>query len=182
MQTVTPEFRRGMSGGPLVLGLLGLAAGLAAFAVWFQWNQTRRCLEFFGPAAARRIQEAPRVEMWGQLRVRPDGRGLEANQRVDLTSARGLVHLRRGLVEDANYAWTERSGSSAVDRWDVALVFFDRGSVSPAAVLAFDLDESDPAVTVVGQPGRVKLGRIAGGLRRWLASAVGAGPGGPDNR
>jgi len=182
MQTVTPELRRGMSGGPLVLGLLGLAAGLAAFAVWFQWNQTRRCLEFFGPAVATRIQEAQRVELWGRLRGRPDGRGLEASQRLDLSSARGLVHLRRGLVEDANYAWTQPSGSRDPDRWDVALAFFDRGSESPAAILAFDLDETDPAVTVVGQPGRVKLGRLAGGLRLWLAAVGGETPGGPDHR
>jgi len=182
MQTVTPELRRGMAGGPLVLGLLGLAAGLAAFAVWFQWNQTRSCLEFFGPAVATQIQEAARVELWGRLRGRPDGRGLEASQRVDLTSARGLVHLRRGLVEDANYAWTQPSGSRDPDRWDVALAFFARGSVSPAAILAFDLDETDPAVTVVGQPGRVKLGRLAGGLRRWLAAVGGEPPGGPDHR
>ena len=32
--------------------LLGLAAAITG--IWFQWQQTRRCLEFYGPAAARR--------------------------------------------------------------------------------------------------------------------------------
>lgn len=171
MHTAVSHPREGSSGARIVIGLLGLAAALAAFAVWFQWNQTRRCLVLFGPDVAQRIQESARVEVW-KLRVRGNGRGIEAVERTDVTSARGLVHLRRGLVEDANYSWTEPPRAGGADRWDVGLAFFDRGQESPAAVLAFDLDDPDPAVTVVGRSGRVKLGRIAGGLRTWLASAA----------
>jgi len=88
----------------LAVGLL-----LALFAVWFQWRQTRRCLDFYGPLAARHIQSAPRVELW-ELDGRPDTPG----RRIDITSARGLVHLRRGLVEDANFTWPALLGPATL--------------------------------------------------------------------
>ena len=55
---------RPTGGTALVLSLLAVAAGLASFAVWFQWQQTRRCLTFYGSDAAWLIQRAPRVEVW----------------------------------------------------------------------------------------------------------------------
>ena len=51
----------GGSGSVLVLGLLLLGWGAAVTGIWFQWGQTRRCLEFYGPRVARLIAEAPRV-------------------------------------------------------------------------------------------------------------------------
>lgn len=167
MQASSESQRQGGPGSTLVVGLVGLAAALAVFAVWFQWNQTRRCLEFYGPAVARSVQAAPRVELW-TLQVDAAGRQLVARDRIDVSAARGLVHLRRGLVEDANFDWQSPSADrrSPAD-WDAALAFFAAGPAEPPAVLAFDLDEA-AAVTVVGQPGRVTLGRLAKGLRRWL--------------
>jgi hypothetical protein len=172
-------------GTMLVVGLLLLAAGLGAFAVWFQWGQTRRSLAFFGPDAARRIQAAPRVELWS-LAAR-DGE-VRAVERRDVSHAPGLVHLRRGLVEDVNYRWDvarvgqERAaapdGADAdllgepatrlpAGSWDAALTFGDGSGGRPLTVLAFDLDGSG-AMTVVGRPGRLGLGRIGPGLREWI--------------
>lgn len=172
---------RGQPGSLIVLGILAMAAGLAAFAVWFQWTQTRRCLEFFGPEIATAIQTAPRVEAW---RLSPNGtpdgsRGRAcATSREDVSQARGLVHLRHGLVEDSNYAWSSRPvGPRPTGDWDVALAFYNvtpspSGPASqPAAVLAFDL-EGDGAVTVVGRPGSVVLGRLGPGLRDWMAATL----------
>lgn len=174
MQRSRSTDRRGLPGSLLVVAILGLAACLAAFAVWFQWSQTRRCLAFFGPETATAIQVAPRVEAW-TLSPTGDGGRLRATSRTDVSQARGLVHLRHGLVEDSNYAWT--SGPSAgrpPAAWDVALAFFPAGATTPTAVLAFDLEEAE-SVTVVGRPGRISLGRLAPGLRKWLAATL-AGP------
>jgi hypothetical protein len=174
------------AGSLLVVGLLALAAGLGAFAVWFQWGQTRRSLAFFGAAAARQIQTAPRVELWS-LAVR-DG-VLLASERHDVSAAPGLVHLRRGLVEDVNYRWaaggrdrpgadeadakaSERSPAAQplpADAWDVALAFSGGADGQPATILAFELDD-DGALTVVGRPGRLALGRIGPGLRDWITA------------
>jgi hypothetical protein len=167
----------------LVLGLLGLAVGLAAFAVWFQWDQTRRCLAFFGPAAARQIQSAPRVELW-TLAAEDDV--IRQSEVRDVSKAPGLVHLRRGLVEDVNYRWggpepapglgeplRDRDAGAdarrlAPEAWDEAFVFRDEGGVGDGiTIVAIDLD--DPGrLTVVGQPGGLRLGPIGPGLRKWV--------------
>lgn len=177
----------------LVLGIVLLAAGLAVFAVWFQWGQTRRCLEFFGAAGARRIQTAERVELW---LLSAEGDTIRVRQRLDVSRAPGLVHLRRGLIEDVNYAWiapgqggaepgfeTAGGGRLPASAWDLAIAFeaspqaeADQVPVAPASdkpaltVLAFDLD-GPGAMTVVGQPGRVGLGRLTSGLRTWVDDA-----------
>ena len=183
---------RRQPGSLIVVGILTLAAGLAAFAVWFQWTQTRRCLDFFGPAIATAIQTAPRVEAWRLSAAGKEGR-VVATARTDVSQARGLVHLRHGLVEDSNYAWSSLpAGRRPTGSWDVALAFYPVTSGTPSptgdaaqavAVLAFDL-EGDGAVTVVGRPGSVALGRLGPGLRGWLAAtleatAPGRGPSSP---
>ena len=161
-------------GTRLVLGLVLLALGLAAFAVWFQWGQTRRCLAFYGPAAARSIQAAPRVELWS---LAADRGGVRAESRLDISRAPGLVHLRRGLIEDVNFRWSDVRQAGAVDpaggrlapaEWDEAIAFFAAAAdKTPTAVVAFDLDEPGFA-TVVGRTGRITLGPIGPGLREWI--------------
>jgi hypothetical protein len=157
------------AGTGLVLGLLGLAVGLAVFAVWFQWGQTRRCLAFFGPAAASRIQTAPRVELWS---LRAEDGVVRGTAGRDISRASGLVHLRRGLVEDLNYRWEPSAGLSPARRldpgvWDEAIVFRGQGSGGGVTIVALDLDEGG-WLAVVGQPGRLPLGRIGPGLRKWV--------------
>jgi len=162
-------------GTRLVLGLVLVALGLAAFAVWFQWGQTRRCLAFYGAAAARSIQTAPRTELWS---LAADGTGIRVASQLDISRAPGLVHLRRGLIEDVNFRWDaafrpEDSGDPGGGRlplvaWDHAIAFFATDDASnPATVVAFDLDKPGFA-TVVGRPGRIGLGPIAPGLRKWI--------------
>jgi hypothetical protein len=169
----------------LVLGILLVAAGLALFAVWFQWGQTRRCLTFFGATVAHRIQSARRVELWT---LAAEGDAIRVVSRQDVSHAPGLVHLRRGLIEDLNYEWRGADGVASTeerrrlhfDVWDVALAFWDAPASDPrptgstsepvrseTTVLAFDLDAGG-GITIVGQPGRVSLGRIASGLRTWV--------------
>lgn len=154
-------------GTRLVLGLVFLALGLAGFAVWFQWGQTRRCLAFYGPAVARAIQAAPRVELWS---LAADRAGVRATPRLEISRAAGLVHLRRGLLEDVNFRWDATDGRLPPGAWDEAIAFFATAEAStPAAVVAFDLDEPGFA-TVVGRPGRIILGPIAPGLRKWISA------------
>ncbi len=152
-----------------MIGLIVIALGAAAFAVWFQWRQTRRCLAFYGPDVARAIQQAPRVELW-RLAVAPPPRGIVAASRVDVSHAPGIVHLRHGLVEDANFTW-EPHGSARVDAaaWDGAIAFFGPDSEQPEAILAFGLHGA-PSLTVVGQGGRIGLGRFGKALDRWLTA------------
>ena len=115
----------------------------------------------------------------GLLLLQP-GKGpgrLAAQTRIDVSKAPGLVHLRRGLVEDANFGW-QGTGGAVLERlpsesWDVALVFREPlGSTT----LAIDFDPSGGALAVVGQPGRIGLGRIGPGLEKWIRSTLAASP------
>ena len=163
-------------GSWLVAGLLLLGLAAAITGIWFQWQQTRRCLAFYGPAAARRIAASSAVEL---MLVQPGGQAgqLVAQTRIDVSKAAGLVHLRRGLVEDANFNW-QASGGAAPERlpsesWDVALVF---GEPLGSTTLVIDLNPAGGSLAVVGQPGRIGLGRIGPGLEKWIWSTLSAAP------
>jgi hypothetical protein len=96
-------------------------------------------------------------------------------------------------VEDANFVWSNFQSSAAtypaaerlpVEAWDIAIAFSDSVVASgEPTILAIDLgdqnwqrdqrdqrDQSDRggAITVVGRPGRIGLGRIGPGLRKWI--------------
>ena len=154
----------------MVVGLVLLGVAAAVLGIWFQRQQTRRCLAFYGADVARLITTSPSVQL---LAVREgDGpRRLVEVARIDVTRAPGLVHLRRGLVEDANFRWGEEAaGADAtpplpIAACDAALVFAEPGG---QATLVLDLDGSRPAAAVVGRPGRIGLGRITVGLNTWI--------------
>jgi hypothetical protein len=174
------------SGRVAVLLMVGLGAGLALFAILHQRNQTFRCLRFLGAPAARRIAAASHVEL---MRLRPgdhEGRPV-AVERWDISSARGVVHLRRGLVEDANYDWSARDAErpdvggrlpAAAWRWGIA--FADSAGdveAGDATILALAPAGDDRGktgwMTLVGAAGRVRLGRIDRGISTWIEGFLG---------
>lgn len=185
---VTPPPAVGPASGRVaVLLMVGLGAGLALFAILHQRNQTVRCLRFLGASAARRIAASSHVEL---MRLQPGDREgrLLAVERWDISSARGAVHLRRGLVEDANYDWAARgddrsavSGRLPAAAWRWAIAFADSAEgveadgvagAGDTTILAFapageDRDQTG-WMTLVGAAGRVRLGRIDRGISTWI--------------
>ena len=132
-----------------------------------------RSLGFYGPTAAKRVSKASRVEVW---RLAPTDRParLVATARRDVSEARGIVHLRRGLVEDAGFRWEHAGppGRLPAESWDYAFVFTDEDGGQTAVVV--DLDASGGWLAVAGQGGRVGLGRLGHGLSSWIAATVSA--------
>ena len=181
---------RGFAGRTAVVVMVGLGLALAILAILYQRGQTRRCLAFFGPEHARRVATAGRVEL---LRLAPsavDGH-LAAVERLDISKARGLVHLRRGLVEDANYDWDPgdrnpdatrgeppATGRLPATRWTHAMRFSDDGETTIVLALPESTADRDGGadgwIAVVGAPGRVRLGRIAEGLHTWIGTSLAA--------
>ena len=159
-------------GNALVVGLLLLGIAAACTGIWFQRGQTRQCLAFYGAAAARRITTAPQVELLRLAKTDAPGR-LRAVERREISAAKGLVHLRRGLVEDANFRW-HATDSAALERlpaaaWDWAIVFSDPADpAGERTVLVIDFDERGGHLAVVGRPGRIGLGRLERGLAAWI--------------
>lgn len=164
----------GRAGGLLVMGLLLLGLTAATVAIAFQRGQTQRCLAFYGPETAAAVSRAGHVELWRLAEV--DGR-LTAVERSEISSAKGLVHLRRGLVEDANFDWAAAAaGPLPVGSWDWAMVFAESPAAVPdrAVQVVLDLDAESGAgwISVVGQGGRVGLGRIGPGLATWISDTT----------
>ena len=156
------------SGSRVVVGLLALGAALAAFALTFQWRQTDGCLGFYGSAVARAVAGAPHVEIWHLAPGASPGR-LVAVGRCDVSQAPGLVHLRRGLVEDANFDWRPPDPRRLpAEHWTAAIVFSAAPRARPDAILAVGFAPTGGALCVVGQPGRVGLGRLDRGIRTWV--------------
>lgn len=196
---------RGGGAGKLAVALMvGLGVVLAAYGVFHQREQTRRCLVLFGVDAARRIATADQVQLL-RVRAADDGGRLEAVSQLDISSAAGLVHLRRGLVEDANYAWSSdgtgpiprdalhsepgrsRRDRLPLDQWDWAIAFSetsDSGGQGGTTVLVIDLPAKSTTTSetgwlaVVGRPGRVALGRLGQALEEWIAETGEAASGG----
>lgn len=155
----------------LVLGLVALGLSAAVTGVLFQRQQTRRCLAFYGPDAARRITAAPRVRLVVLEASGP--RSVRGARSADVSGAAGLVHLRRGLVEDANFSWPESPSRDPLGAhaWDYALEFSDAAG-AVATTLVLDLDPAGGSLAVVGAPGRVALGRVAPGLATWIRATL----------
>jgi hypothetical protein len=157
-------------GRSLVVGIVLLGLVAAATGIAYQRLQTRRCLDFYGSEVARLVAAAPHVELLTLAPGAGPGR-LVATAARDVTHAKGLVHLRRGLVEDANFAWAQPAGAERLpdDAWDLAFVFSDPKVPAARATLVIDLDEQTGSVAVLGKPGRVGLGRIGRGLAKWVS-------------
>jgi hypothetical protein len=159
------------SGNWLVVALLALGVGLALFALVFQRRQTDGCLDFYGSVVARAISTAPHVELW-HLTAGPQPGSVRVRSRCDVSGAPGLVHLRRGLVEDANFAGGRQGGGRLpADAWTVALAFAPAAGTRPTAILAWGGGPQGGSLCVVGRAGRVGLGRLEQGLRTWVAAA-----------
>jgi hypothetical protein len=140
---VVPSFEaQSVNNRGVILVLLLLAAGLgaAATALWHQYRQTRRALDFWGTAAASLIGHAPSVELTALSHGQADGKDSDqtktAGDTVDLSEARGLVHFRRGLLEDQNFNW-DREPPDVVPDWGYLVRFSDDNA---SVVVAFDLD------------------------------------------
>lgn len=163
------------------MGLLLLGLTAATVAIAFQRGQTQRCLDFYGADVAAAVSRAPYVELRRLASV--DGR-LVAQSRVDISDAKGLVHLRRGLVEDANFDWQAAAAAEVPlpqAAWDWAMVFAESPeslAEGRATQLVISLGGEPPAgddagwISVVGQGGRVGLGRIGPGLATWIEDTV----------
>jgi hypothetical protein len=119
----------------VVLGVSGAAGGW-----WYQQSLQRRPLQLWGHDAARLVLQAPRVELW---RLKPlaktdsakadlttaDGEAFRIVDRIDVSQARGFLHLRHSLVSDHSFDWPPRVGADR-ESWRYALRFSDGDHVA----------------------------------------------------
>jgi hypothetical protein len=153
-------------GRAVVILIVVLGATLAAINVWFRYATTGQIHTLWGTKAMLRIAASPRAELWDLAEVEnaavslPDveqitigNRKYRIVRRCDLREARGFVHMRNSLGQDASYNFSCDLGPP--DAWPWAIVFFDDNELNQDSrtVVLFDRDvkwaaTSEPPDTV----------------------------------
>jgi hypothetical protein len=134
------------SGKLVTLGILLLALLAAGVAWWNNWSKGRRAMAYWGSQAASRIRLAPSVTLYElsdaasvqdpeSLALGPQK--LRIVEQRDISQARGLVHARQALIQDASFNW--QVVNTAKPEWRYALRFQDpQGSLW----VLFDFDHA----------------------------------------
>lgn len=124
------------SGTKLVVLLMCLAVALGVYSWWNRYESAHRATQFWGPDNARLIVEDGEVEAM-LLQFDPNGSepasletlpilpGYSVLSSVDLSDARGMVHLRFALTSDSNYLWDVQLANLVGWKW--ALRFAQEG-------------------------------------------------------
>jgi hypothetical protein len=168
-----------------VLAIVSLGASLAAFNLWYRHATTHRIHEKWGTEAMLRIAESPDAEWWeladaddaaasaasDRDRISVDGRIYSIRRRGDLNRARGFVHLRNSLGQDASYAWATDDLPTSPWRW--AIVFLDDSQDADARTIVL-IDENAARLAAMTLPPKevaaVKLtAKMTAGLKTFLA-------------
>lgn len=108
------------SGKLVIIGILVVALVSAATSWWFRYKATHQAAEFWGPAAARLIRDAPHVSLERLVvSMAPISR--------DISAAPGITHLRNALLEDRSFKWGQKL-EAAPKRGGWKLTFSDPAS------------------------------------------------------
>jgi len=93
--------------------MLVIALAAAAISWWFRFDATHRAAKFWGPDGVRLIRDAPVFI-------------LDTCQSADrdVSSFRGLIHLRTALLEDRSFRWPPQRVPTEFP-WEHGLVFRD---------------------------------------------------------
>ncbi|MGY8768323.1 MAG: hypothetical protein ACKVH8_07840 [Pirellulales bacterium] len=137
-------------GSLLVYGILALATSAGIVTLIFTWSRGNQALEYWGTESAYEIRHAQTIELWtiepikepalandpAAWDIASGSKKWKTTQRIDITEARGLVHMRQALIEDASYQWGE-TDTSCTPEWKHALVFTSK---SQPVTLLIDLN------------------------------------------
>lgn len=118
----------------LAVVILGLAGAIGGW--WYRSQLQRRAIALWGLESAELMQRAPQVEL---LRLAPQNDDVERDaenslsfgdtrlgivQRIDVSHAPGLVHLRHSLISDQSFVWSAPL-ETCQPHWPYALRFAD---------------------------------------------------------
>jgi hypothetical protein len=165
------------SGKRLILGVIAACVVAAAISWWFRYQATRRVVQFWGAETAVLIRDAKHVTLRSDAPSADAAGGDEADVPRDISSAKGLTHLRTNLLEDSSYHW-DSAIKSDID-WANSLVFAAADGGEPRAVVIFSKDFrwiSNGSAPDPGQHAIATTGEFAAGLNEFFGTEVTAQP------
>ena len=145
----TADANRSESVGKIVVvSIFAVALAAALFAWWWRYTSQREIQQFWGKSAQQTISAAQRVEAFrlpsedaatenvdesSSPDIAERVTAIPAGERVDLSSALGLVHAKHSLLDKASYQWGAQPGEEfhweygvRFSRWnDTVTVLFD---------------------------------------------------------
>lgn len=141
-----PKLARGSF---VILLMCFVALGLSIFAAWFRHNAGDAALRFWGKEAGLRIRSAEIVklleivepasgEVDNKQCMEIEGKKFAVTASKDITSARGLIHARHALLEDASLDEAAKPAASQVNRWHRVIEFVSKDGAKTS--VAIDLD------------------------------------------
>jgi hypothetical protein len=163
------------SGKRLILGVIAACVVAAAISWWFRYQATRRVVQFWGAETAVLIRDAKHVTLRSDAQSADGAGGAEADVPRDISSAKGMTHLRTNLLEDSSYHWD--SAIVADIDWANSLVFAAAEGGEPRAVVIFSKDFrwiSNGSAPDPGKHAVATTGEFAEGLKEFFASEIAA--------
>lgn len=170
-----------VQGKLIILLMLGTAVAMAGFAWTFQYMRGREVLRLWGADAAQLIRvDASEIELLvlspaaetaaadaaANATLDVAGQTLHVAQRVDISKARGLIHARQALIEDASFDWKLARGDCTPD-WRYALEF---RAGDRRAVIAIDMHCS--RVRLLPGDREASIAPIAEGLEKFIVEQL----------
>ena len=143
------------SGTYLVAAIIAVAVLSAGITIAYHWSQSRFTVAYWGGEHATQIRAAEEVRL---VDLNSDAAA------EDISKAKGLVHFRQALIEDASFVGTVPR-DEANPNWKVEVRFIDPDTQQETTV-QFDLDGG-----LVGLPDRedvLNAQPIAEGLRTFF--------------
>jgi hypothetical protein len=164
----------------IAIGLAGAVGGW-----WYRSQLQRRAIALWGREAAELMQRAPRVEL---LSLAPQNDDVERDaenslsfgdarlgiaERIDVSRAPGLIHLRHSLISDQSFAWSVPL-ETCQPHWPCALRFAD-GEHSATLLVDFDCRQA----LLAERNARVSIEPMAKGLEIFIREQFKAAETGP---
>lgn len=157
----------------VVLFIFGVSLVAGGVAVWHLYEKGDRTKEFWGTENAVLIYHAPQVELL-KLHVGDDvpqevleeilveGRFRPVIDRQDISQARGLIHFRGALIEDASFDWNKPRGDSP-SHWQYIFRFTKDGDQAALAI-----DVASARARLVGSDRELSIAPIVQGAKELI--------------
>ncbi|MBA61742.1 MAG: hypothetical protein CMJ76_05185 [Planctomycetaceae bacterium] len=165
--------KQNTQGKLVIIGIFGVAILMSVYAWWHNIHTGDQVIQFFGIETATRLRHANKIELLilndepasSENMLKTSMGRVSVKSVQDMSSTRGLVHMRHIFIQDHTYEW-EKGIPEMLSGWSFALRFSDS---SGQTTLAFA-----PSTYLVEhlETGKlIVMGELLDNLIRYLAES-----------